>query len=295
MTGLVNVFKPAAWTSRDVVTYVQNAVGAVKAGHTGTLDPGAVGVLLVLTGRATRLQDCFVRLRKIYVAEVTLGIATDTGDSFGRVTHTAPCAPREPEAIAEALPQFVGEIEQVPPMSSAVKVKGRRLYEYARRGQRVQRPVRQVQIYDLGLLRYRAGPPPRALLQVECSAGTYIRTLVEDVARAAGTCGHMSFLVRSQVGSFAAGEAVSVDEIDDSVVISANRALDFLPGVQVNDADASLVRNGVAPRETGPGDALTGDRVRIVDSRGRLLALGEVHDDSSGPTIFPRRVFPEPL
>ncbi len=297
MNGLLNVFKPPAWSSRDVVEAVRIALGADKAGHAGTLDPGAVGVLLVLTGRATRLQQYFVQLPKLYLAEMTLGIATDTGDAFGEVQHVDRRAPLDDKILQKVLPQFVGEVRQVPPMASAAKVDGRPLYEHARRGRKVQREARFVRISPLRLLNYRSEWPPRALLQIGCSSGTYVRTLVEDLAREAGTCAHMSFLVRAEVGRFSADASTPVRRVTGSDLVPAACALDFLPAIRLQEGDARLIRHGAAARSADVSGYRRGEQVRILNMRGRLLGLGEIRDrsDSKSTALFPRRVFPEPL
>ena len=298
MPGLINVFKPAGWTSRDIVTEVRRRLGIKKAGHAGTLDPGAVGVLLVLLGRATRIQRYMTELEKQYIAEVTLGIETDSSDAFGTVMQVQRRPGVSLSSFRDILTDFIGDVSQVPPMTSAVKHRGRPLYELARKGVVVDRDPRSVTIRRLDLLDWRADDEfPRALLLVECSSGTYIRTLVSDIARAAGTCGYMSHLTRTQVGDFTASGSVLLEDISDEAIVRAGEALRFLRCITLTPEDAGLVSHGNRPRHVELD--LFDDRevVRAMSAGGDLLAIGEVYRDGTGgdPSFRPRRVFNPPL
>ncbi|MFO8060509.1 MAG: tRNA pseudouridine(55) synthase TruB [Bacillota bacterium] len=290
LDGMIRVFKPPGWTSHDVVNLVRRTLAVRKVGHTGTLDPGAAGLLLVLVGRGTKAQRYFDGLGKRYVAELTLGLETDTGDGFGQVIRVDESPPDDPGAVREVLAQFVGDVQQIPPMTSAVKRRGVPLYRLARRGIEVKREPRRVRIQSLRLLEWRGGPPPRALLEISCSPGTYVRTLMADLAAAAGSCGYMSFLVRTAVGGFAISGSAPPGDICRERVMPLRDALGFLPAVRLDAADARLVSGGARPRGPRVGDMSDGDRVRLLDARGELLAVGAV---SSG-RIHPERVFVRP-
>ncbi|MGI6307881.1 MAG: tRNA pseudouridine(55) synthase TruB [Dethiobacteria bacterium] len=211
MNGFLNMLKPPGLTSHDVVKYVRGLFPGIKVGHGGTLDPGAAGVLPLLLGKATKFSSYLMDLPKVYRAELFLGLTTDTEDSSGKVIAQK----KEPfslqaEEIKKVLTSFQGEIEQVPPMYAAIKQKGRKLYEYARKGITVQRSARTVQIYSIKMLDYF--PPERVLLEVKCSKGTYIRTLCAQIGTALGCGGHMSFLLRKAVGGFVLSQARILDD-----------------------------------------------------------------------------------
>jgi len=297
MAGLINLFKPPGCSSRDAINMITQHLNASKAGHTGTLDPGATGVLLVLLGDATKTQKFFVGLDKSYVAEITFGIATDTADGFGKVTEIDSDPPTEPGHIENVLDQFRGKISQLPPMASAVKVGGRRLYELAREGKEVHRKSRDVQIKALELLDWRNTSPPRALMYIKCSSGTYIRTLAEDIAKKAGTYGYMSLLSRTSVGGFQLSESICIDDVANEAIIRMSEALTFLPSVVVIDeTDLWHVSNGAAPKNVDLSHVQIGDTVKLTSPQEELLAIGEVNKSSnSEKIIFPKKVFPNPL
>jgi len=218
-SGFLNVFKPPGMTSHDVVAYLRRRLGPRKIGHGGTLDPVACGVLVCLVNGATRSSSSIVSMKKTYRAMASFGTRTDSGDVDGRVIER-----REVEidrdGIEKVLPDFTGEITQVPPMTSAIKVGGRRLYKIARGGGEVKRPPRQVSVHSLRLCSFeKSGSGPRALLEVECSGGTYVRTLVEDIGKALDAPAFTSFLVRTAVGPFEVARALHPDEIDFSTAV----------------------------------------------------------------------------
>ncbi len=284
---MINVFKPPGWTSHDVVDLVRRVFRIRKVGHAGTLDPGAAGVLLVLVGSGTRTQQYFTGLDKRYVAELTLGLQTDSGDGFGEVVGVDEAPPEGPAALEAVLPQFAAEVDQLPPMTSAVKHRGIPLYRLARRGVTVQRKTRRIRINSLELLHYREGRPPRALLEISCSSGTYVRTLMTDLASAAGSCGYMSFLVRTAVGGFGISGSVPPGDVSPGALMPLGEALGFMPAMRLNPLDARLVAGGARPRSVDTGALSDGDRVRLLDPQGALLAVGRV---SSG-RVYPEKVF----
>jgi tRNA pseudouridine55 synthase len=203
--GLLLVDKPSGMTSHDVVQAARRALGIRRIGHTGTLDPMARGLLVLLVGRATAHQQAFQRHDKTYEAAVRLGAQTDTADADGRVVRTAPVPPLDAEHVRAVLRQFEGALQQAPPAYSAVKVQGRPAYWWARRQRPVELAKRAVHVHELTLL----GLTPDTLtLRVRCSAGTYVRALAESVAQELGTLGHLSGLVRLRIGAWTLDDAV---------------------------------------------------------------------------------------
>lgn len=210
MNGVLIVDKPQGWTSHDVVHFIRKRFGIKKAGHAGTLDPMATGILVVLLGKYTKLSAEFMGGCKEYRAVLTLGKSTDTQDSTGKVLRQQPVPELKQADVEDALKRFTGEIEQVPPMVSALKVKGQKLYRLARQGKEIQRSPRRVIIDRLQLESFK---PPDIALSVACRKGTYIRTLCEDISNALGCPGHMSYLRRIRSGGFSIEQAVSMEKL----------------------------------------------------------------------------------
>lgn len=249
MNGIINVLKPPGMTSSDVVVFLRKLLKIKKVGHTGTLDPGAAGVLPICIGKATRLFDYIVEKNKTYIAEITLGITTDTQDAYGTIidTQEAKVSRHDLEGAAQ---QFIGIIEQQPPMYSAIKVKGEKLYNLARKGKTVNIPTRHITIQSIQLLEQIADN--RYLLKIECGKGTYIRTLCHDIGRALGCGAYMSFLLRSANGPFKIEDTFTLDEIENLSISGRIEAallpLDFpiqhLPYVHVFESYELKVANG---------------------------------------------------
>jgi len=212
MDGIVIVDKPEGWTSQDVVSKLRGVLRTRKIGHGGTLDPMATGVLPVFVGRATRAVEFFEHADKTYLAQVRLGIATDTEDITGTVLEEKPVNVTE-SAFLDILQQFRGEIQQIPPMYSAIKINGQKLYDLARKGKEVERQSRTVTIHALDCLEFTGDT---ALLQVHCSKGTYIRTLCKDIGQALGCGGCMASLRRVKAGAYPIEEAVPLQTLIDS-------------------------------------------------------------------------------
>lgn len=234
MEGVINLLKPPGMTSSDAVTDIRRIYHMKRVGHTGTLDPGAAGVLPICLGRATRIFDYLMDKRKTYIAEICFGTATDTQDSYGAVT--ALCAARVTEdPLKAALDAFTGEIVQIAPMYSAVHFEGKKLYQLAREGAEPVERTRTVTVYELEYLSQT--DENRFLIKIVCSKGTYIRTLCADIGRALGTVSHMSFLLRTQSGMFPIEEAYTVAELADlgaeglleGTVMPIEKALVMLP------------------------------------------------------------------
>lgn len=268
LDGLVVVDKAADWTSHDVVAKCRGIFGQKRVGHSGTLDPDATGVLLVGLGRVTRLLRFLTDLPKSYVGDVVLGVETSTLDAAGDVTARHDMAGVTLEDLRTAAGKFVGEIMQVPPMVSAVKVGGKRLHALAREGVEVERKPRPVTIHSLVVdgtddpLVFRIG--------VECSSGTYIRTLAADLGAALGGGAHLRALRRTAIGSFGAGEAHPLEGLGADHVLSPADALRDYPSVSV-DADTA---EGVSHGRTIPPSDIEGP-VRVLDESGRMLAVYE--------------------
>ena len=243
--GIINEFKPPGMTSHDVVSRIRRIYGTRKAGHSGTLDPDASGVLPVFIGNATRLLEYAVTDRKHYRAEGILGIRTDTGDTSGNILDQKPVPDISSEAFEACLSGFRGIIMQVPPMYSAIKVKGKKLYEYARQGVEVERTARPVEIFKLELVSFFS---PRFTLDVDCSKGTYVRTLLEDIGTSLGTCACMEKLVRTRVGKFYAEDSHTLEDIADNpvgVLLPLETAILEIPELHVNELQAFRITSGV--------------------------------------------------
>ncbi len=278
MDGVLNLLKPPGMTSHDVVSVVRRALGMKKVGHTGTLDPGVAGVLPVCVGRATRLAEFISGEDKAYRAEITFGITTATQDSFGEVLQQREAAHLTKGDVAYALARFHGPIMQVPPMVSAVKVGGKRLYELAREGVEVERQPRQVIIHRVQLLDFRPGPNPTAMIDVVCSKGTYIRTLAHDLGEMLQVGAHMSYLVRTRSGSFRLEEAATLEELlaGNAPLLPPASAIGEMARAIVPTAAAERLKHGVAPRLKL--EHPDGTVVALLSDDGDLLALAEVQD-----------------
>lgn len=302
MDGLLNIDKPEGWTSHDVVARVRRLLRQKRVGHTGTLDPFATGVLVVMVGRATRLAQFLAGDVKEYAAVVRFGYATETGDVTG-----APIMPPNGDEeraggsgvphwsdseIESALANLRGEIEQVPPMYSARKIGGRKLYELARRGETVEREARRVTIYEFEAVRR---PDDQLLgrnedgtcdmaVRVSCSAGTYVRVLAESLGERLGVGAHLLSLRRTRAGGFHIEDSVTLHELETKAAAgraptlstSMNAALSSLPFVHLTADEARRVGNGVplSLRSKETESYAEGQRVRIWDDRGNLIAVG---------------------
>lgn len=256
MDGVLVLHKPAGLTSHDCVFKVRKLLRTKKVGHTGTLDPDVTGVLPICIGRATKIVEYLTGATKTYEGEVTLGFSTTTEDSSGEVVEEKKVADSFSRAqIEEVLSSMTGELQQVPPMYSAVKVKGKKLYEYARQGIEVERPVRTIHIYNFELLDDRAtfeGEQISFKFRVTCSKGTYVRTLAVMIGEALGYPSHMSYLQRTGSGQFSLEDCVTFEDIERAVeeetinekLHSIEEALNHLPKLQISDTLAEKVKNG---------------------------------------------------
>ncbi len=274
--GLVVVDKEAGWTSHDVVARCRRVFGQRRVGHAGTLDPDATGVLLVGLGRATRLLRFLTALPKTYTTDIVLGAATSTLDASGEVLDRYDMAHVTPAEVAAAAAGLTGEIEQVPPMVSAVKVGGRRLHELAREGVEVERPARPVTVY-----RFDVEPDPARpgvyRAEVECSSGTYVRVLAQDLGRALGGGAHVANLRRTRIGSFGDADMRRLDRLGPADVLTPAQAMRDLEPVTVDQAAAASIRNGL-PLDRVPLGAAGEGPWAMLDAHGALLAVYEGTD-----------------
>ena len=294
--GVLNVNKPAGWTSHDVVAKVRGLLKGPKVGHAGTLDPAATGVLPILVGRGTRIAEYLLEWDKEYRAVLRLGQTTDTQDATGTVLATHAIDGLTEEKIRAAIAPFRGQITQVPPMYSAVKVDGVPLYKSARAGKTIERKPRTVEIRELDVLEITG---PDVTLRVRCSKGTYVRTLCADIGAALGVGGHLLTLERTRVGPLTVKQALTLDEMsaraltghlaDD--VLPLDAALGMIPAVTVDEQTAGRVRHGGAvPAGVG---RWTSDRhdmpvmVRVKDAAGCLLAVGKISAGSTARDTVP--------
>lgn len=286
--GVVVVDKPAGWTSHDVVGKLRKLYGQKRVGHAGTLDPEATGVLVVGLGRVTRLLRFVQDTTKRYRGRVAFGIATDTLDAAGQVLEREPME-LEPEQVAAAARGFVGEIEQLPPMVSAVKVGGRKLYEMARRGEETEREPRSVTVHRFEVEEVEPGPYPTATVLVECSSGTYVRALAADLGTALGGCAHLAELRRLAVGAFTLDQAVTVEVVEadpEAAVRAPITAVAHLERVVVDDEMAAAVGHGaVFPATALVGDSDAEGPFAVVNASGKLLAVYERHRRGCKPVV----------
>ena len=273
VTGLVVVDKEAGWTSHDVVARCRRIFGQRRVGHAGTLDPDATGVLLVGLGRATRLLRFLTPLPKTYTTDVVLGVATSTLDASGEVTATYDMAHDTPAMVRAAAGGLTGEIEQVPPMVSAVKVGGRRLHELAREGVEVERPTRIVTVYRFDTEPYPDRPGVYRA-DIECSSGTYVRVLAADLGAVLGGGAHASNLRRTRIGSFGGPEMRRLELIGPDAVLTPAQALRDLDSVTADAAAESAVRTGL-PLDRVPLGAAGEGPWAVLDELGNLLAVYE--------------------
>jgi tRNA pseudouridine55 synthase len=241
-SGILVLHKPAGITSRDAVDFACKRLRTREIGHCGTLDPLATGVLVLVVGRARRLQDLLSRSRKEYAAEIRLGAVSETDDAEGPLHETPdPGPPPAEEAVRGALRSFVGEIEQRPPRFSAVKVEGKRLYELARKGQDVEPPLRTVRVFSIELLHYEY---PVVKVVICCAGGTYVRSIARDLGAALGTGGYLAGLCRTGSGAFTLEHAADPETLDRDDVLPLEEALRQFPRVDIAAAQARRLANG---------------------------------------------------
>ena len=301
LEGILPVNKPAGFTSHDVVAKVRRILGVKRVGHTGTLDPQVTGVLPLCLGRATRVAEYVQQLPKQYEAELTIGYATDTEDWTGAVVARADRVELSEDLIRKTLQSFEGEIEQIPPMYSAVKVDGKRLYELAREGKYAERKPRTVTIYEIDPLNINVDSAmPTVRFRVRCSKGTYIRTLCADIGRALGYPAVMTDLVRTSAGMITLDQCLSLSDIESlhrsgelrSRIIPTDQAIAHFPGFRLSHRVAKAAAQGKpigADRLAGMSFRGEAGLVRIYDPDGRFI--GVFRYDPTANVLRPEKVF----
>lgn len=274
MNGILNVLKPPGMTSSDVIVYIRKLLGEKKVGHAGTLDPGAAGVLPVCIGRATRLFDYLVDKEKEYIAEITLGIETDTQDQYGLITAQHDVQPDD-HALLQVISEYKGIIMQKPPMFSAIKYKGRKLYDLAREGSEVEVVERQIHIYSIDVLKQNT--QGSWLLKIRCSRGTYIRTICHDIGQHMGCGAYMSLLVRTACGPFAIQDAYTLEQVKDlfekrkidTALLPMDHALQEMERIDLTADEFSALRNGRAIHSD------TENELRRLYYNGDIVGVGQ--------------------
>ena len=302
ISGILNINKPRGMTSHDVVNRVRRATGQGRIGHAGTLDPMATGVLLICVGQATRVAEYLMNTTKRYRARALLGVATDTYDAEGKPVSEQVCPPLTRQQLESHLHRFLGAIEQVPPMYSAVKIKGQPLYRLARRGITVERKSRRIDIYRIELLSWIS---PFFEFTVACSPGTYIRSIAHDLGQTLGCGAHLTDLTRLASGEFRLEDAHSLDAVETSfatgqwqqIIHPLDDALSRFPAVTLNERETHQVRHGQAIELTGvsshhpprEGANSSSQLCRAYSSGGAFLALLCRKDEST--RWWPKKVF----
>ncbi len=291
-SGILVMNKPQGFTSFDVIGKLRGILKMRKLGHTGTLDPMATGVLPVLIGTAARACDILPDENKAYRAAFQLGTVTDTQDSSGNVLETHPFDVSESELLA-VLPQFIGEIQQIPPMYSAVQINGKRLYELARAGKEIERPARQVTVQSLTLEAFDS-QSGRGTLLIACGKGTYVRTILHDIGGVLGCGCMMTALERTAACGFTLNDAHTFEEVQqaadagsaESLVIPTDRLFLSLPSVTLNETQTRLYRNGVLLSVSRLGHLPDGTRFRIYSAEQRFLGLADADREHNCLRIY---------
>jgi tRNA pseudouridine55 synthase len=277
MNIIINLNKPKGITSQQAVTKVKKLLGVRKAGHTGTLDPMATGVLLICLNEATKVSRFLLDKDKTYLARLKLGERTDTLDADGTLIETRDVPPFTPEHIVSVARQFIGTIMQKPPMYSAIKINGQPLYTLARKGIEVERAERPVQIYDIKLLQIDL---PYVDIAISCSKGTYIRTLCDDIGLMLGTGAHISALERTGIGTFTIDASVTFDRLEQVIadhspcVSSIDQALADFSEVMLGETDCSKARNGIPLNRELVNEIPDNAYIRLKDPFGSLFGIG---------------------
>jgi tRNA pseudouridine55 synthase len=290
--GILIVDKPEGITSHDVVARVRRILKTKRVGHTGTLDPFATGVLVLLVGKATRLAQFIDKDSKEYVATVRLGFETDTGDKTGElVIDAASLATVSHTDIEATLGSFLGERTQIPPMYSAKKIDGTKLYELARQGMEVERQSSKINIYEIRLLETSGKPVREFVFRVCCSAGTYVRVLAEEIARELNSRGHLTALRRTAAGKFDLRRSYNIDYLTQmkepiNALLPLDMAVSHLPEFQLDSSRIEKTRNGLSTRVT-VGKYKDGESVRMTEISGNVIAVGVFNESENSikPTV----------
>lgn len=297
MIGILNVFKPKGKTSHDVVSFVRRNLHMKRVGHTGTLDPDAEGVLPILVGKATKLSDLIMASEKRYIAKVQLGVITDTEDLSGNVLEEREVNVTEQE-ITDAVRSFLGDTEQIPPMYSAIKVDGQKLYQLARKGIVTERKPRKITIYSLNIKNFDGNSFD---LDVHCSKGTYIRALCRDIGEKLGCGAAMGALTRTQSGNFFIENAHTLEEIQkasndgtiEDLLISIEDVLTHIKRVDVNEGNAAKVKNGIRlrPNQLKIEEYRKDEMFRIYEKNELICILKVIESETEGFVLAMEKSF----
>lgn len=279
MDGVFNFFKPRGMTSHDAVYFFRRLLNTKKVGHTGTLDPNATGVLPICIGKGTRVSEYLLNVDKEYVGELTLGLSTDTLDADGVVTNTSSKLVNREEIIS-VFNKYKGEIEQIPPMYSALKVKGKKLYEMAREGKTIDRASRVVNIKNIEILDIYNDK--EIIFKTKCSRGTYIRTLCDDIGNDLGTYGYMSFLIRTQVGSFNIENAYSIETLSkmtrdelQGIITPVDSSISHIERIIVPDSLYNKLVNG-ALLPVGDDYSHSVNNIYRIYCKDKFIGIGKI-------------------
>ena len=293
MKGILLVDKPSGMTSHDVVDALRKATGIRKIGHTGTLDPAATGLLIMCIGKATRLSEHLMGMDKTYEGTMRLGVVTESYDMDGKVVEENDVPEITREELEEAMKPLTGDLMQVPPMVSAVKIGGKRLYKLARQGETVERPPRPVTVHEFSLLDCTL---PEVQFRVECTSGTYVRSLCHDIGQHFGCGAALQSLRRTHIGSHSIEDSTPLEELNTpekvaSSLIPISEALDY-PEVVVQAKGKNLISSGnpVFPIDIESEIPEVQGWVQVKSERGELLALGKVEESPMGTKVVPKRV-----
>ena len=279
LSGILNIAKPAGMTSMDVVRRVRRAAGIKRVGNAGTLDPMANGVIPVCIGQATRVVEYLVDGEKEYAAEIRFGASTDTYDALGEITRRRDASHLDADAVKRALTAFAGEIDQIPPMYSALKKDGKPLYELAREGIEVKREARRVTVYRITLTDWR---PPVAAVEIACGRGFYVRSLAHDLGEALGCGAHLESLTRTRVSAFRLQDSATLEEVERAfagdgwreIILGADAALTAMRPMALDAAQTSMVANGrPLPPSAFPAPDDPAERRRAYSAAGRFTAI----------------------
>lgn len=283
LNGILPIFKETGFTSHDVVAKLRGILKTKKVGHSGTLDPNATGALPICVGKGTKISDYMMEHPKEYIAEITFGIETTTEDIWGDVVRYSNKIP-DPKEIKSALDKINNsEIQQIPPMYSAKKIKGKKLYEYARKGKVIERKSIYVRIYHAKLLRTYGN---KALIRIGCSKGTYIRTLIKDIAESLNTCGTMSYLLRTRSSGISVEQCYTLEQVQrylsciNKIILPMDYALTHLQRVDVDEDKYDLIINGAKiPTRLEKMDQ------NLIYCRNEFIGIGEIYKSNHSNII----------
>jgi len=293
MNGIINFFKPAGMTSHDAVAYFRRLLGTKKVGHTGTLDPMATGVLPICVGKGTKVSEYLLGVDKEYIAELTLGTSSDTQDSTGSVINSSDKVV-ENDQIENAFHSFQGEIDQIPPMYSAKKIGGKKLYELARSGIEVERKPRRINIKEIRILNNQDNR--KIIFYTKCSKGTYIRTICNDIGDLLGTYGHMSYLLRVGVGTFRVEDSYGMDTLNEmdkegllSIIQPIDNAIQFMDGINLDSKFYKPLTNGVRI-ELDKNLKVDTDKLHRIYVSDEFIGIGSILEENGRKTLKMEKV-----